>query len=73
MQHFLELPAEATAWLVLLQQIMNNDNNDNKSQSRLHAVTGLQDAETVGFLSENTVLEEDTLIARLFICDLQQS
>ena len=47
MQHFLELPAEATAWLVLLQQIMNNDNNDNKSQSRLHAVTGLQDAETV--------------------------
>ena len=73
MQHFLELPAEATAWLVLLQQIMNNDNNDNKSQSRLHAVTGLQDAETVESLSENTILEDDTLIVRLFICDLQQS
>ena len=73
MQHFQELPAEATAWLVLLQQIMNNDNNDNKSRSWLHAVTGLQDAETVEFLSENTILDEDTLIARLFICDLQQS
>ena len=73
MQHFQELPAEATAWLVLLQQIMNNDNNDNKSQSRLHAVTGRQEAETVEFLSENTILEEYTLIARLFICDLQQS
>ena len=61
MQHFLELPAEATAWLVLLQQIMNNDNNDNKSQSRLHhAVTGLQDAETVESFSENTILDSYT-------------
>ena len=62
MQHFPELPAEATAWLVLLQQIVNNDNNYNKSHGTAdcrvsHAVTDLLAADSVAASHNLTIVQ----------------